>query len=66
MEKTCEKIGFSSKEEADVELKRILDTQQRPWTNRDTKPCRRYLCPHCSEDKKEVWHLTSKPTIITY
>lgn len=64
MEKICEKIPFSSKEEADKELRRILKTQRRPWAKRDVKPCRVYKCQH--HEGKEVWHLTSKPTIITY
>lgn len=64
--KKCEKIGFSSAEEAQKEILRQLETQQRPWASRDTKNCRRYLCPHCSTEEEEVWHLTSQPTIITY
>lgn len=64
--KKCEKIGFSSAEEAQKEILRQLETQQRPWANRDIKNCRRYLCPHCSTKEEEVWHLTSQPTIITY
>lgn len=65
-ENKCNKIPFSSKEEAERELKRILTTQKRPWAKRDTKPCRVYLCNHCSTSEKEVWHLTSKSTTITY
>lgn len=64
--KTCDKIPFSSEKEADKELKRILNTQKRPWAKRDTKPCRKYKCGHCSDSENEVWHLTSQPTIITY
>lgn len=60
MVKECDKISFSSAEEADKEIKRQLETQQRPWAKRDTKNCRKYKC------KCGKWHLTSKITIIEY
>ncbi len=66
MEKTCEKISFNSAEEADKELRRILETQTKPWAERDKKPCRKYKCSYCSTTEKEVWHLTSAITTITY
>lgn len=66
MEKICEKVPFASAEEAQKEMVRIIETQKRPWAKRDKKACRKYKCPHCSTEEKEVWHLTSKPTVITY
>lgn len=66
MEKVCEKVSFGSAEEAQKEMVRIIETQKRPWAERDKKPCRKYKCSHCSTEEQEVWHLTSKTTVIEY
>ena len=53
----CEKVIFNTKEEAEQELRRIVEeTNYKPW--KDKKPCRAYQCIHHEE---EVWHLTSQP-----
>lgn len=54
------KVAFSSAEEANEELKRIIETNYNPCVERNKKPCRFYLC-QC-----KAYHLTSKPKITEY
>lgn len=51
---TCVKVRFNNFDEANAELRRILETTHfKPW--KDKKPSRVYECEKC-----KGWHLTSK------
>ncbi len=54
-----DKRGFESKELADEELRRIIETNYNVC--KAVKPCRKYF----SEITK-LWHLTSKSSITEY
>jgi len=56
-----DKRGFLDKKSAEEELKRIIETQNRPWAERDRKPCRAYF-----SNKTKMWHLTSKKLITEF
>ena len=60
MECTCNKVIFTTEEEAKTELLRILGTQHKPWVKSSKKPSRIYKC--------EVgnYHLTSSVNITEY
>lgn len=47
------KISFSTREEAEKELRRIIDTPHKPWLKRNKKPSRVY-------EENGLWYLTSK------
>lgn len=51
----CIKRRYETKEQADIELRRILETNYKPWKTK--KPTRIYFCDDCNS-----WHLTSKVT----
>lgn len=56
-----EKRGFESKELAEEEMRRIIETNYNPCPKRNKKPTRSYY----SEITK-LWHLTSAPNITIY
>lgn len=60
----CVKIKFFSKEQADAELRNIVESNDyRTWKR--ITPKRVYECEFCSTDGSPVYHLTSKIS-ITY
>lgn len=59
--KNLNKRAFDSESEAREELLRILETQRKPWSKNDIKPCRVY-----HDNELDKWFLTSKPTIVEY
>lgn len=62
MKTECTKIPFSSREESEIELRRIVESNDyRDWKQKT--PVRFYRCNVC---EGEIWHLTSKPTITKY
>jgi hypothetical protein len=54
-----DKIGFSTKELAEEELRRIIETNYNVC--KKVKPCRVYY-----SSITELYHLTSKATIVEY
>lgn len=56
-----DKIGFESQEDAEAEIRRIIETAYNPVPKRNCKPTRCYY----SEITKK-WHLSSQPTIVEY
>jgi hypothetical protein len=56
MENKKEKVKFSCREDAEVELRRIIETDYNPCPSRNKKPVRSY-------EYKGEWYLTSKPLI---
>lgn len=54
-----QKRGFETKEEAEEELRRIVNTNYNPC--KKVKPCRCYY-----SDITKMWHLTSKTSIKIY
>ena len=61
MNPNLNKRGFNSESEARDELLRILETQRKPWSKNDIKPCRHYL-----DEELNQWFLTSKASITIY
>lgn len=59
MENKCNKIAFSTEEEAREELERILGTQRKPWKKEDKKPCRFY-------EEGGKYYLTSSIKLYVY
>lgn len=51
----CAKRKYETKSQADTELRRILETNYKPWKTK--KPTRIYFCKHCNS-----YHLTSQLT----
>lgn len=64
MTSECKKIKYASSEEAQNELKRIVEgNDYRSW--KANTPHRFYECEFCSKPKKPIYHLTSK-ICLTY
>lgn len=65
MEKVCNKIPFKSAEEAETELRNIVESNDyRTWKR--LTPHRYYRCHICSIDNYDVFHLTSSTKITEY
>ena len=56
-----DKIGFHSKEDAEAEIRRIIETNYNPVPIRNKKPSRAYFS-HITK----LWHITSNITITEY
>lgn len=61
MNPNLNKRGFDSEADARDELLRILETQRKPWSSNDRKPCRYYF-----DEELNKWFLTSKVSITVY
>lgn len=64
MDSECKKIKYYSTQEAEKELKRIVEgNDYRSW--KTTTPHRYYECEFCTTPGKPIYHLTSK-ICLTY